>query len=85
MRAVTVTTQPTFAFGNPTPITIPPYWWDSFNDVARQYDVEADGQRFVGLILAGSATSNDASASTNPEIRVVLNWFEELKARVPNK
>jgi len=83
MRAVAVTTQPTFAFGNPTPIPHPAYWIDSVTDAARQYDVAVDGQRFVGIILAGSANANDAGAATNPEIQVVLNWFEELKARVP--
>jgi hypothetical protein len=83
MRAVAVTTQPTFAFGNPTPIPHPAYWIDSVTDAARQYDVAVDGQRFIGIILAGSANANDAGAATNPEIQVVLNWFEELKARVP--
>ena len=39
MRTVAVTTQPTFAFGNPTPIPNPPYFLDSINDIARQYDV----------------------------------------------
>jgi len=46
--------------------------------------VAADRQRFVGVITAGSANSNDANARTD-EIQVVLNWFEELKARVPTK
>ena len=83
MRAVAVTTQPTFAFGNPTPIPNPIYWLDTAGDASRQYDVAADGQRFVGRIVAGSAGSTDAGAPTNAEIQVVLNWFEELKARVP--
>jgi hypothetical protein len=85
MRTVAVTTQPTFAFGNPTPIPNPPYWVDSVNDAARQYDVAGDGQRFVGVILAGSANSNVAGAFTNPEIQVVLNWFTELQQRVPTR
>jgi len=80
MRAVAVTTEPSFAFGNPAPIPSPTYWLDTVNDAARQYDVTADGQRFVGRIAANSGAI-DASA----EIQVVLNWFEELKARVPTK
>jgi eukaryotic-like serine/threonine-protein kinase len=83
MRAVAVTTQPTFAFGNPTPIPHPTYWLDTVGDVARQYDVTADGQRFVGRMVADAAGSTDAGAPTNVEIQVVLNWFDELKARVP--
>ncbi len=42
------------------------------------YDVDNQGQRF--LMLKG-ATAPAAPA----EIRVVINWFEELKARVPIK
>jgi eukaryotic-like serine/threonine-protein kinase len=85
MRAVAVTTQPTFAFGNPTPIPNPIGWLDQAGDVVRQYDVTADGQRFLGRIAAGSAGSTDAGAPMNAELQVVLNWFEELKARVPTK
>jgi hypothetical protein len=45
----------------------------------RAYDVLPDG-RFVGLI---DASEPDGSLTNGtPEIRVVLNWFEELKARV---
>jgi hypothetical protein len=31
------------------------------------------------------ANAVDAPAPDNPPIRVVLNWFEELKQRVPVK
>ena len=44
----------------------------------RAYDVMLDG-RFVGLI---DASEPDESQTNGTEIRVVLNWFEELKARV---
>lgn len=83
MRAATVITQPTFAFGNPTPVPNPPSWLDSANDLARQYDVAPDGQRFIGRLLPGSAVAT--GAPMNAEIQVVLNWFEELKARVAAK
>ena len=85
MRVVTVTTQPTLAFGNPSPISIPPYWLDTANDVTRQYDVARDGQKFVGIIVAGAAGSTEAGAPAASQIQVVLNWFEELKTRVPVK
>ena len=85
MRAVAVTAQPTFASGNPAPIPNPTYWLDSVNDAVRQYDVAADGQTFVGVILAGSAKSDDPGAPTNQEIQVVLNWFTELQQRVPTR
>ena len=45
----------------------------------RGYDVLPDG-RIV------SVSSNTAGAAQFPlEFRVVLNWFEELKARAPTK
>ena len=49
------------------------------NTQVRAYDVLPDG-RFVGLIDASEPEASAASGSS--EIRVVLNWFEELKARV---
>jgi hypothetical protein len=45
----------------------------------RQYDVAADGQRF--LMMKEEARHTDLA----PSINVVLNWTEELKARVPTK
>jgi len=85
LRAVTVTTQPAFAFGNPVPFPKPPYWLDGVNDVARRFDMTADGQKFVGVIVAGAAGSTGAGSPTSSQVQVVLNWFEELKARVPTK
>jgi hypothetical protein len=43
------------------------------------YDVSPDGQRFLMVKPAGQ----EQSAPT--QINVVLNWFEELKRRVPPK
>jgi hypothetical protein len=40
------------------------------------YDVSPDGKRFLML-----KPSESAEAAT--QINVVLNWFEELKRRVP--
>ena len=42
------------------------------------YDVTPDGQRFVFVqLLEGEGVDR------SQQIRVVLNWFEELKERVP--
>jgi serine/threonine-protein kinase len=43
----------------------------------RQYDVSADGQRFLMMKIE----ARDTNAA--PSINVVQNWFEELKQRVP--
>jgi hypothetical protein len=42
---------------------------------ARAYDVSADDQRFL--------TIKSESGSEREEVRVVLNWLEELKQKVP--
>jgi hypothetical protein len=45
---------------------------------APNYDVTADGQRFVMV--------NTVTESPKPaQINVVLNWTEELKQRVPTR
>jgi eukaryotic-like serine/threonine-protein kinase len=46
----------------------------------RHYDVSADGQRFL---LLKDAPAPEGQKAPSPEIHLVLNWFEELKAKVP--
>jgi hypothetical protein len=54
----------------------------------RAFDILPDG-RFVGVVSdepEGEATQSRFALTTGApgaEMRVVLNWFEELKARVP--
>ena len=43
--------------------------------LVAEYDVHPDGERFI-MIKRGIEASR-------PQINVVLNWFEELKQRVP--
>jgi serine/threonine-protein kinase len=78
-EVVRVTTEPTFTFGNPMalprPLQLGP------QSARRNYDITPGG-KFVGLISAGQT---ERAAPASPQIQVVLNWFEELKARVPTK
>ena len=78
--AVSFTEQPSPAFGIPaalashqtfgaTPVT------------PRNHDIARDGK----FITVADAAPNGSGAPTAPQIRVVLNWFEELKERVPVK
>jgi len=48
-------------------------------DKPGMYDVSPDGKRFLMTRRAG------AEQGPPPEIRVVLNWFEELRRRAPMK
>jgi len=45
--------------------------------------VTAEGQRFLGRMSAGAAATATAAEPSTPRINVILNWFEELKQRVP--
>ena len=45
---------------------------------APSYDVAPDGERFVMI-----RPIEDSSTTAPPEIRVVVNWFEELERLVP--
>ncbi len=78
LTAVSIQTTPTFGAGNPMKLFDTRYLSASG---ARSYDVSPDGQRFLMIkdMPAGNQTANAPPAS----MVVVLNWFEELKARVP--
>jgi Tol biopolymer transport system component len=73
MMAVDVSTTPTFSAGNPRPL-----FEARFIGGARSYDVSPDGQRFLVV-----QPNDQVDAAT--QINVVLNWFEELKRKVPVK
>jgi Tol biopolymer transport system component len=75
MMAVDVATQPSFTVGKAHVLFEGPYQpsWTS----AQNYDVSPDGQRFLML----KPVESTEAAPT--QINVVLNWFEELKRRVP--
>ena len=78
MMAVETTTQPSFSAGKPRVLFEGQYVLAVFPGMDLTYDVSADGQRFLMVKETGQATSPT-------QINVVLNWFEELKRRVPTK
>jgi serine/threonine-protein kinase len=71
LMAVPVRTHPTLEIGKPQRLFEGPYLRSSGR--STNFDVSADGQRFLMLKLS------DLQASTPPQIHIVLNWFEELK------
>jgi len=79
LAAVTVKTKPTFTFTNP--VAVPRGFGIADPLDQRPFDMMSDG-RIVGIGTAGQAENESAGSS---QIHVVLNWFEELKARVPTK
>jgi eukaryotic-like serine/threonine-protein kinase len=78
---VSVKTEPSFASGNP--VALPKAGLRIMGPVAlaREYDMMPDGKRFIGVIDTGQGQSRVGAT----QIQVVLNWFEELKQRVPVK
>ncbi len=76
LMAVQVTTQPGFSPGKPTMLFEREYGASQFPATGVAYDVSPDGQRFLMV------KETDQSTAVT-QISVVLNWFEELKRRVP--
>ena len=76
MMAVEVVTQPTFSAEKPKMLFEGRYVASQFPSTGIAYDVSSDGQRFLMI------KETDPPSEAN-QINVVLNWFEDLKRRVP--
>jgi hypothetical protein len=76
LEVVSISTTPGFAFGNSVPVPRP--FQLSPPEQRRAYDITPTG-KFVARI---SPSSETYGAVTEP-IQIVVNWFEELRARVP--
>ncbi len=77
MMAVPTTFEPELSLGQPELLFEGPFERSS-RDIEAQYDVATDG-RFLMLLR------EEGQAEETMRINVVLNWFEELKARVPTE
>jgi hypothetical protein len=75
--SVPITTKPTFSFGDAK--LIPRLFMNAPPTAQRTYDVARDGTRFLAL----RTDVGPDGLPMSPQIQVVLNWFEELNARVP--
>jgi Tol biopolymer transport system component len=73
VMSVAVQTTPTFSAGTPTKL-----FQGYVSGPGRAYDVSRDGQRF--LMIKDPSSRDQTSAAS---MVIVLNWHEELKARVP--
>jgi Tol biopolymer transport system component len=75
MMAVDITTQPSFSAGKPRMLFEGRYAPGGVP--VANYAVSPDGQRFLML------KPSEQAPTAPTQINVVLNWFEELKRRVP--
>jgi Tol biopolymer transport system component len=75
MMAVDITTQPSFVASKPHMLFEGPYL--PAEGTFSNYDVSPDGQRFLMV------KPIEQAKAAPTQINVVLNWFEELRRKVP--
>ena len=74
-RVVSIRTEPEFGFTAPVPV--PRYFGLAPPANARPYDILPD-KRFVSVDAANLVEDQQV-----PQFQIVLNWFEELRQKVP--
>jgi serine/threonine-protein kinase len=77
MMAVAVETKPQFTAGKPKLLFEGHYETSNYTNYLRNYDVSLDSQHFL-MVKAGEQVTSAT------QISIILNWFEELKRRVPS-
>jgi eukaryotic-like serine/threonine-protein kinase len=86
IMAVDVETAPTFKRGNPKTLFQGTYSSAPFQKVvSTPWDIHPNGKRFLMIKPAASASATPTAASPQQKITIVVNWFEELKQRLPVK
>jgi Tol biopolymer transport system component len=75
--SVDVQTQPAFSFGTPKPL---PVEGIATNQERGGFAVMPDSKHFIVLLPPSQAERGNVSPG---QINITINWFEELKQRVP--
>jgi hypothetical protein len=77
LMVVDIIMEPTFSSSRPRVLfQMDPY---EISAVIRSYDVALDDKRFLLI----KSDENDPIEKHVSQLNVILNWFEELKQRVP--
>jgi hypothetical protein len=79
--AVPITYEPTLRVGTPRRLFEPTAYMGFI--LGRAWDVDPSGQRFLMIRQPGTGAAGEDEEPSRQRIDVVLNWFEELKSRVP--
>ena len=82
VTSVAVETAPVFKPGTPRRLFSRAAYLGGGTTPGTPWDIQPDGKRFL-MIKRPEAAS--AATGGPRKINIVLNWFEELKARVPVK
>ena len=77
-----IATEPRVAFGIPAPIPNGGGFQSRLPTIRRPFDIFPDGKQFIG-VLAHGQNQTPSGAARDPQIQVVLNWFEDVKRLVP--
>jgi serine/threonine-protein kinase len=81
VMAVSVETEPTFKAGKPEPLfQAPPISFTIYD--GHIWDIHPEGKRFL-MMKSPPGTEDESTPGIPRKINIVLNWFEELKQRVP--
>ena len=80
--AVEIETEPAFSSGKPAVLFKGTYATSPDGAQCVLWDIHPDGKRFL-MVKPPGAIADDSGAIALPKINIVLNWFEELKERVP--
>jgi hypothetical protein len=80
MLAADVETETTFKADVPRKLFQGNYY--SYLDSSGMWDIHPDGNKFL-MIKPTQTADSESTAKTPHKINIVLNWFEELKQRVP--
>jgi hypothetical protein len=88
--AAEVETDPTFKIGNSEALFKGRYARNADANECVLWDIHPDGKRFLMVkppdtVAAKPSSGESAIPAPQPKIIIVLNWFEELKERVPLK
>jgi len=76
---VGITTRPTFSFGEPFTFATAGLQSRAPQNSPRVWDIAPDRKRLIGV----TDVMESATEGATPQIEVVLNWFTDLRARVP--
>jgi len=88
IMAVPVKTETTFSLETPKLLFRGTYVFPNLSAIAQSinllypWDISHDGKRFLMIKPPGASTSAEGGPR---KINIVLNWFEDLKQRVPVK
>jgi serine/threonine-protein kinase len=81
LMAVAVQLAPQFSYGNPIALfDTSMYFLSGGASNGRTYDVSGDGRRFL---LVKNPDAGNSATPTSATMTVVLNWFDELRSKVP--